>query len=55
MVYANGARDNVKLNEPEFTKDIEAYRKSVAERYGCMGVNLIYTEVDKEKLKNLNL
>lgn len=54
-IYGNGTRDNVKLNEPVFTDDIEEYRGMVAEKYGCASVNLTYTEIDKDKIKNLKL
>ena len=40
LIYGSGVRDNVKLNEPEFTEDVEGYRKSVTEKHGCMSVNL---------------
>lgn len=52
-VYANSVRDNVKLNEPAFTEDIEDYRRMVIKRYGCMSVNLTYIEIGKDKFKNL--
>ena len=50
LIYGSGIRDNVKLNKPEFTEDVEGYRKSVTEKHGCMSVNLTYVEIDKSEL-----
>lgn len=50
LIYGSGVRDNVKLNKPEFTEDVEGYRKSVTEKHGCMSVNLTYVEIDKSQL-----
>lgn len=50
LIYGSGVRDNVKLNEPVFTEDIEGYRKSVTEKHGCMSVNLTCVEIDKSQL-----
>lgn len=52
LIYGSGIRDNVKLNEPEFTEDVEGYRKSVTEKHGCMSVNLTYVEIGKGKFSN---
>ena len=50
IYYGSGVRENVKLNKPGFTEDVEEYRKSVTEKHGCMSVNLTYVEIDKLQL-----
>lgn len=52
LIYGSGVRDNVKLYKPEFTENIEEYRKTVTEKHGCMSANLTYVEINKQECTN---
>lgn len=46
VVHKDGNRDTVKPERAELVSDIELYRQSLMERYGCKHVNLSYTEIN---------
>lgn len=45
LVYSNGTRDNVKLQQPVLTNNIDHYRAHVKQEYECACVNLSYIEM----------
>ena len=44
IIYADGSRDNVKLQQPVVTGDVEAERKRIQREKNAVHVNLSYTE-----------
>lgn len=45
IVHHDGTRDTVKPERSELVSDVELYRQSLMERYGCKYINLTYTEI----------
>ena len=48
LVYADGTRDNVKLQQPVMTGSIEYFRDRIKQKKGCASVNLSYIELPAE-------
>lgn len=46
LIYPDGRRDNVKLQQPLFAEDIEFFRNKLKEEHECVNVNLSYTEIN---------
>lgn len=46
LIYPDGRRDNVKLQQPLFVEDIESFRNKLKEAHECVNINLSYTDLD---------
>lgn len=45
LIYPDGRRDNVKLQQPILVDEIEPFRNNLKTEHGCINANLSYTEI----------